>query len=121
MTTDSDQSRDQDPVKYCPECDGEFVPALDTCPDCGVPLGTTPRAHPEPVEVFSSADRTLVPLARATLSEAGIEHQEIERDLSASIMGEVAHETVILVSRADAERAAVLLDEMDEGTPEMPY
>jgi hypothetical protein len=117
MTTDFDEAA----VKYCPECDGEFVPTLDTCPDCGVALTTTPRSHPEPVEVFSSADRMLLPLARATLGEAGIEHQEIERDLSSSIMGAIEHETVFYVGPADAERARVLLDEMDEGTPEMPY
>jgi hypothetical protein len=121
MTTDSDQDPSQAPVKYCPECDGEFVPTLDTCPDCGVALVTTPREHPEPVEVFSTTDRALLPLARATLSDAGIQHEEIDRDLSSAIMGETAHETVIFVSRADAERATALLDQMDEGTPEMPY
>ena len=111
-------------AKYCPQCDGEFVPELETCPDCGVALTAAPAAeppHPEPVEVFSSADRTLLPLARATLSEAGIEHQEIERDLSSAIMGSIEHETVIYVGPDDAKRAALLLDEMDEGEPQLPY
>lgn len=108
-------------VKYCLECNGEFLPTLDTCPDCNVPLTTTPRAHPEPVEVFSSADRTLLPLARATLDEAGIEHQEIERDLSSAIMGSIEHETVFYVAPDDAKRALALLDDMDEGKPELPY
>jgi len=111
-------------AKYCPECKGEFVLELESCPDCGVELSATPPAeppHPEPVEVFSSADRTLLPLARATLSEAGIEHQEIERDLSSAIMGSIEHETVLYVGPDDAERATKLLDAMDDGTPQLPY
>lgn len=111
-------------AKYCPQCEGEFVPELDTCPDCGVALADAPPAeppHPEPVEVFSCADRTLLPLAQATLSKAGIAHQEIERDLSSAIMGSIKHETVILVGQDDAERATVLLEAMDDGKPQLPY
>jgi len=111
-------------AKYCPQCDGEFVVTLDTCPDCGVALAASPTPeppHPEPVEVFSSADRTLLPLARATLSAAGIEHQEIERDLSSAIMGSIEHETVLYVSPDDAGRAVELLDATDDGKAQLPY
>lgn len=111
-------------VKYCPQCEGEFVLELETCPDCGVTLTTSPPVeppHPEPVEVFSCVDRVVLPLARATLSDAGIEHEEIERDLSSAIMGSVKHETVILVGTDDAERATELLDAMDDGKPQLPY
>lgn len=111
-------------AKYCPQCEGEFVVELETCPDCGVALTTSPPAeppHPEPVEVFSSADRTLLPLARATLSDAGIEHQEIERDLSSAIMGSIEHETVLYVGPDDAERAVALLDTIGQGDPKPPY
>lgn len=112
------------PTKYCPQCEGEFVAELDTCPDCQVPLSTSPPVeppHPQPVEVFTTDDRALLPLAQATLSAAGIEHEEVQRDLSSSIMGSVKHEMAILVSVDDAERARKLLDEMDDGKPELPY
>ena len=111
-------------ARYCPRCKGEFVRELETCPDCGVALSSSPPVeppHPEPVEVFSSADRTLLPLARATLSEAGIEHQEIERDLSSAIMGSIEHETILYVGPDDAERATQLLDAMSDGEPQLPY
>jgi hypothetical protein len=120
---DPDDAKSQ-PVKYCPECGGEFVPDLETCPDCGVALAAAPPAEPShsaPVEIFSSADRTLLPLVRAILSEAGIEHQEIERNLSAAIIGEITHVTVVLVHPGDAERATALLEQMDEGKPQLPY
>lgn len=111
-------------AKYCPRCEGEFVPELESCPDCGVALSSSPPTeppHPEPVEIFSSADRTLLPLARATLTKAGIEHQEIERDLSSAIMGSIEHETVLYVGPGDAARATQLLNEMDDGEPQLPY
>ncbi len=111
-------------VKYCPNCEGEFIHELETCPDCGVALTVAPPAEPsheEPVEIFTCADRALLPLVRATLSGAGIEHEEIERSLSTSIIGEITHATAVLVHPGDAQRAKVLLDEMDDGEPQLPY
>jgi hypothetical protein len=35
---------DQDPVKLCPECAGEYRPDIERCADCGVPL-----VHPEEI------------------------------------------------------------------------
>ncbi len=121
MTSDESANR---AVKYCPDCGGEFVPDLETCPDCGVALTTAPPAEPShdaPVEIFTCADRALLPLVRATLSGAGIEHQEIERSLSTAIIGEITHVTVVLVHPGDAARATLLLDKMDEGKPQLPY
>lgn len=111
-------------VKYCPQCEGEFVAELEACPDCGVALAATPPAEPsheEPVEIFTCDDRALLPLVRATLSEAGIEHEEIERSLSTAIIGEINHVTVVLVHPGDADRATLLLEKMDEGKPQLPY
>jgi len=102
-------------VKYCPQCEGEFVARLQTCPDCDVALTVDKPAEPphlEPVEIFSSTEAGLLGSVRATLTGANIAFRQIERSLSQAIIGSVTHETVILVGRSDAERAAALLDDL---------
>ena len=113
------QDRPSDPaVKYCTQCEGEFVATLDTCPDCGVALVAEDPGAVEPVEVFTTVELGLLPLVRSTLGDAGIEFEEIERDLSHGIMGEIRQQRAILVAQPDAERAIALLDNLEHEAAE---
>jgi len=61
---------------WCPTCRGEFVVDVTMCPDCGDPLvSEQPEEEDieEPfVQVFRSADTSLLPVVKSVLSGAGI-------------------------------------------------
>ncbi len=61
---------------YCPDCRAEYREGFDRCDDCGVALveGSPPsRAPSEPlVQVFETADASLVPVIRSVLEAAEI-------------------------------------------------
>lgn len=63
---------------WCPTCCGEFVDEITLCPDCGTPLvSELPEGEEidEPfVQVFQSADASLLPVIKSVLSGAGIPH-----------------------------------------------
>lgn len=75
----------------CPDCKGEFVDGVGTCPDCEVPL-VVPMAEPVPdfreparfepddrlVELFQTGRFTEADLAAAVLEDAGIPHHREE-------------------------------------------
>ena len=63
---------------WCTTCGGEFVDEIVTCPDCGTALVAQ---QPEPVEsddelvqVFQTADASLLPVVKSVLEGAGIPH-----------------------------------------------
>lgn len=61
---------------WCPTCRGEFVDDVTICPDCGDPL-VSEQPEEEDVEepfvqIFRSADTSLLPVVKSVLSGAGI-------------------------------------------------
>lgn len=61
---------------WCKTCGGEFVDEITMCPDCGTPLVSE---RPEPrevdnefVQVFKTADASLVPVVKSVLGGADI-------------------------------------------------
>lgn len=63
---------------WCSSCRGEFVDEVTVCPDCGTPLVSEVPEAEEPneplVQVFRSADTSLLPVIKSVLSGAGIPH-----------------------------------------------
>ncbi len=59
---------------FCPECGAEYRDGFYECSDCEVPLVPEPPAHDgEPtVEVFRSADATLLPVIKSVLTAAEV-------------------------------------------------
>ncbi len=53
----------------CPVCNGEYVPGIETCPECGVPL--IPDPLPEEPDDFPD-DPTVVAVEVFSLAEAEI-------------------------------------------------
>ena len=63
---------------WCPTCRGEFVDEVTVCPDCGSSLVSEPPEGDESdepfVQVFRSADTSLLQVIKSVLSGAGIPH-----------------------------------------------
>ena len=63
---------------WCSNCGGEFVDDVVMCPDCGIPLVSEspklPEVEDEFVQVFQTADASLLPVVKSVLDGAGIPH-----------------------------------------------
>jgi hypothetical protein len=63
---------------WCPTCRGEFVDEVTVCPDCEVPLVEQMPEGEDPdepfVQVFRTADTSLLPVVKSVLGGAGIPH-----------------------------------------------
>ncbi len=61
---------------YCPDCRAEYREGFDRCEDCGVALVAgsppAPGADEALVQVFETADASLVPVIRSVLESAEI-------------------------------------------------
>lgn len=104
---------DQEPVKVCPECGGEYRPEIERCADCGVPLvhpeeiaardARELRASPALVAVF----RGPIALARALAADLdgkGISYR-IDRKLARA-----EGQLTVLVRRMDVAVAEALAE-----------
>jgi hypothetical protein len=69
---------------FCPECEGEFVPSAQSCPDCEVPLVTAAALEQREVEALPPASQLLCVRAASVgwarglselLAEEGISHR----------------------------------------------
>lgn len=114
---------------FCPQCRYEYRPEVTKCPDCDVWLvRELPVDHKDqpseeldstPLEVvYSTYEYQRVQLAAAILEEAGIPHfigdQPMHGILRTPTPG---HDPFDLIVRADdVERAAELLEGIDDGT-----
>lgn len=115
----------------CPKCTAEYIPGFTQCSDCLVPLvDTLPAPEPEagprrqsplsppaaltgPVCVHRSTDRGRLALAKSVLQSADVPHVALNEALQ-TLTGLVGLAPVeILVSRADAEDARLLLAELE--------
>lgn len=110
---------------WCPECRGEFVDEMTECPDCGRPLvSVMPEgsdAEESFVQVFRSADTSLLPVVKSVLSGAGIEYV-VQGDEAQGLypFGSVGGGSddrllgaVVLVPGSQREAAEAVLEEMD--------
>lgn len=111
---------------WCPTCRGEYVDEVSVCPDCGDPLvSELPEGElpDEPfVQVFRSADTSLLPVIKSVLSGAGIPHV-VQGDEAQSLypFGSVGGGSddrllgaVVLVPESRREAAEAVLEELDE-------
>lgn len=112
---------------WCSTCRGEFVDEVTTCPDCGTPLvGELPEIEEpdEPfVQVFQSADASLLPVIKSVLTGAGIPHL-VQGDEAQSLypFGSLGGGSdkrllaaVVLVPESRREAAEAVLTDLDEG------
>ena len=110
---------------WCSSCRGEFVDELTMCPDCGIPLvSEKPEAEEldEPlVQVFRSADASLLPIIKSVLSGAGIPHlvqgEEAQSLYPFGSLGGGSDDrllgAVVLVPESRREAAEAVLAELD--------
>lgn len=113
---------------WCTTCGGEFVDEVVMCPDCGIPLVAK---QPEPVEsadefvqVFQTADASLLPVVKSVLDGAGIPHivqgDEAQGLYPFGSLGGGSDNrllaAVVLVPASRREVAAAVLEELDETT-----
>jgi len=119
---------------WCPTCRGEFVDEVTACPDCGTALVADPPAEIEDhderfVQVFRSADTSLLPVIKSVLSGAGIKHLvQGEEAQSLYPFGSVGGGSdnrllgaVVLVPASSREAAEAVLKELDEGNTERSF
>lgn len=116
----------------CPQCQGEFVPGIEVCNDCGIPLVEPPPDEEEYLEseqpfeelvtVLESGDPGLLAIATSLLDEEGILYSagsETVQDLfGVGRMGSFNFNFIlgpvpIRVRASDAELARELLREID--------
>ena len=64
---------------YCPKCGAEYIPGIETCADCGVPLQADPprpESEPEPelelTPIAETGDAIRTALVTSLLDDAGI-------------------------------------------------
>ena len=113
---------------FCPRCEDEFVPTVETCPDCEVGLVPELPPKPEPerrdldLVPLTSGDPMFVEVVASALSEAGIDSMK-KGDLVQNLFGAgqvgvgfnlVTGPVELHVDRGDLERARQLLDELAE-------
>ncbi len=113
---------------WCTNCGGEFVEDIVMCPDCSTPLVSQ---EPEPVadgdefvQVFQTADASLLPVVKSVLSGAGIPHivqgDEAQGLYPFGSLGGGSDDrllgAVVLVPASRREAAEAVLDELDETT-----
>lgn len=107
--------------KICPQCGAQYRWYDNECLDCHVALEQLPESDPEPVIVFQTTDRALVPLATIALDQAGIAHEVGSGGTwgPGGRPGDPLDDRVVVVVRAgDAERARELLAELNAAVPE---
>ena len=110
---------------WCPECRGEFVDEVTTCPDCGkalVPEMPEGEDREEPfVQVFRTADTSLLPVVKSVLTGAGIPHI-VQGDEAQGLypFGSVGGGSddrllgaVVLVPESKREAAEAVLEELE--------
>ena len=117
---------------YCPQCSNWYPEDARMCPDCQVDLTTGPADEPPHpngplVQVYRTADSSLLPVIESVLMGAGIDFL---------VQGEEGHGlfplgaigggpdqrflgAIVKVREDDAEKARKVLEEVpDEGTGE---
>ena len=112
---------------YCPECRAEYREGFTTCSDCGVGLveNLAEPEHPKGpfVEVFESADASLMPVVASVLHGAGIPFLVQGGETAGGLypLGSIGGgsderllRAIIKVPEEHAEAAKVLLTEADE-------
>lgn len=111
---------------WCITCRGEFVEDIVMCPDCGTPLVSQ---EPEPVadgdefvQVFQTADASLLPVVKSVLGGAGIPHivqgDEAQGLYPFGSLGGGSDDrllgAVVLVPASRKAAAAAVLEEFDD-------
>lgn len=117
---------------WCSTCRGEFVDEVTVCPDCGTPLGSElpdeEQAEGPFVQVFQSADASLLPVIKSVLSGARIPHV-VQGDEAQSLypFGSVGGgsddrllRAVVLVPESQREAAEAVLGELAPEDTEAP-
>lgn len=122
---------------FCPQCESEFRPGFDHCPDCDVDL--VAELPPEPGHdtdvyetVLETSDPDLVPLFKSLLDSAEIPYETWGEDLlnlfplpaGSLTLPPRKGEVVFLVPGDRAEEARQLLDsehpQLSEGSLPVP-
>jgi hypothetical protein len=119
--------------KYCTTGGNKYPGYEEVCPTCQVPLSPlpadqTPSPNAELVAVLRTTERGLLPLARVTLEQQGIDFTVDDRGLSEQLLGRRSSATVgettqpfsILVRSEDAARARQALDDLQMPATVMP-
>ena len=114
---------------FCPQCAAEYREGFVECADCGVPLVDEapqgPRRFSGPlVEVFRSADASLLPVVKSVLRGAGIpvvvQGDEAHGLIPLGPVGGGSDErlvgAVLLVAEGDAADAESLLAAFGSGS-----
>lgn len=113
---------------WCTSCGGEFVENVRMCPDCGTPLVSERPLDVEDgdefVQVFQTADASLLPVVKSVLDGAGIPHivqgDEAQGLYPFGSLGGGSDNrllaAVVLVPASRREAAEAVLREVDETT-----
>jgi hypothetical protein len=119
-------------MKYCPECNVEYIDTAIRCSDCDVELALGPaiqEEHPDPkIEtVYATGDPALVALVKSLLEEAEIEYftkgDEIQNLIGLGGLGGLGYviEPVeFVVAAKDAPTARELLAHLDDAVSNEP-
>lgn len=127
-------------VMFCPQCEGEFVEGVETCPDCELALvAEDPRPRPplpdarlldaggESVVVLRTGRLFEADLAASTLEEAGVPYYRQEQSSSGAVFEMPAAPTpgpgtwwVVRVPTAVAEEARFVLEQLPLGLDDSP-
>ncbi len=116
---------------YCPECGAEYVPGVDRCADCDVPLvhelpGEDHEATPYET-VFETSETDVIPVIKSLLQSADIPYRTegeammnlFPSDLLGRVMSRPGAEVAFLVPADRVEEARELLTE--QPIPEGEY
>ena len=122
-----------EPDKYCTSCGTKYPWYEEECPDCHLRLSPLPADQaPDPdaklVSVLQTTERGLLPVARMTLEQQGIEFTVEDRGFSEQLFGRRSSATVgetlepfsILVRTEDAPRARQALDDLRQPSDPSP-
>lgn len=112
---------------WCTTCGGEFVDDVTVCPDCDTVLVSQPpgpaKQEGDFVQVFQTADASLLPVVKSVLDGAGISYivqgDEAQGLYPFGSLGGGSDKrllaAVVLVPAARKQAAEAVLKEIDEG------
>jgi hypothetical protein len=118
-------------MPFCPKCGYEYVPGIETCPECRAALSPEPPP-PAPEEIpeayvrlVTLSDPAAAPVFQGTLQEAGV--RVIVRNYGpitgalAAVADDITEDySVLFVPEHQLEQALRIVEAMEHGPTEWP-